>query len=253
MRNRRRRASPQREEDKNSAQLLSLSLFIMMLAFFIVLNALSSFEDTRVKPIMESIENSFTSRLEQKDDLLPSMTQSNEYSIYEGDMLERIEALFRSVVPGSKIVRNDAKGVMHIRLQWGPFRKAILQIDDPAGAKQDIVIKDNSESDSSAGVSFLPVLVSLMRLEKAGLVYRMDMVLNVRDNPAHIQTQNPQAFLGYVRQTSDVAARLERAGFPVRLMTIGLEKGAPGMVDIFFAPHVPFNPLGHEATDGAEE
>ena len=64
-RSRRRRGSAGTAKSVSS-QLLGLSLFIMLLAFFIVLNAISNFEESKIKPVMANLSHTFAANMQQE-------------------------------------------------------------------------------------------------------------------------------------------------------------------------------------------
>ena len=55
------------ENNSSGSQVLALGLFIMLLAFFIVLNALSTFDEQLARPVIASLERTFASRIYQDD------------------------------------------------------------------------------------------------------------------------------------------------------------------------------------------
>ena len=84
MRHNRRR----RIEDSGSGksvQLLSLALFIMLLAFFIVLNAVSTFEPNKVEPIIGSLESTFSTSTSQVAQRRPSVRPSEVTEDFKGE------------------------------------------------------------------------------------------------------------------------------------------------------------------------
>jgi hypothetical protein len=65
----------------------------------------------------------------------------------------------------------------------------------------------------------------------------------MNENPARIQNQEPQRMAETIRNVAAIARDIEKAGLQARLMTIGLQKGDPEMVDLIFQKHVPFQPI----------
>ena len=71
-------------------QFLSLSLFIMLLSFFIILNSLSSYEDVKSKPVLNSISMAFSK--DTPDPILaPNTVESPIESNNEGDSLDKLK------------------------------------------------------------------------------------------------------------------------------------------------------------------
>ena len=106
---------------------MALALFIMMLAFFIVLNAISSYEEEKYRPAMASLEQAFGSNLLNRD-LRPAVRKSADNSIHEGDTLDKLEALFNAHITGVEMDIDKNKGVLHARLPLGKFSSAVMAV-----------------------------------------------------------------------------------------------------------------------------
>lgn len=88
--------SPSSDENAfqgDSSQILTLSLFIILLAFFIVMNGVSGYETNKVSETLESIDLAFAGRVVGRDAPLPSVTQGEDKSTGEGESQELDEAL----------------------------------------------------------------------------------------------------------------------------------------------------------------
>lgn len=219
------------EEDSSrslGSQIPGLSMFVILLAFFIVLNSISVIKEERARPLMKSIESAFATQINQDVVWQPSSNPSDELQVREGRTIDKLEAMFSSRIAGLDVKKDDNTGTLLLRMKYDAFSEAINKID----------------SESSSAQEFLRTLVSLLRAEMSGYTYRMDVFVQLDQNPATIQNQQPQRMTATMKQIGDVAQALENAGLPQKLMTIGMEKGDEGMVEILFRPHVPYNPLG---------
>jgi len=243
-----RRRIERGERKSLATQYLSLSLFIMLLAFFIVLNAISQYEEEKVNTVVESLEGAFSSKITQKEDFQPSVTASPEHSVGEGNTPERLEALFKSRIPHNKIIKNDLTGTLHVFVKWEEFKKAVMKL-----GQQTANAGGNKAQETSSTAFFLPSLVALLRADQMSVPYHMDILLNVGDKPAWLQNQEPQKLARIMKEIGVVAVQLEHTGLPAKLMSAGLKKGKEGLAELYFRPHIPFNPLGIEIeTDSAE-
>ncbi len=222
-----------------SGQILGLSLFIMLLAFFIVLNAISSYEETRVKPVMQSLETAFSSKVADRTDLRPSAREDLDTFTGDGDTLENLEALFSAQIPSHEATVSHSKGVMYVRVPFDDFEAAVMAI-----GQEDATEK--TQDGTFLNKFFLPTLVSLLKTEDVGTPYRMDIMLNIKGNPAYIQNQNPQRLSQIMKKMSLLSEKIENAGLPQKLLSTGLQKGEVGIVELLFRRHIPFNPLGPE-------
>jgi len=117
MRYRRRRRIQSDPAPSATGQMMNLSLFIMLLAFFIVLNAISTFEENKAAKVRRSVEDSFSVKI-TRDNEAPSVTQGKAKSINEGNSFDRVEALFKSQFSGVKPSKDLSRGVMMIDLPY---------------------------------------------------------------------------------------------------------------------------------------
>ncbi|MCB1556424.1 MAG: flagellar motor protein MotB, partial [Alphaproteobacteria bacterium] len=155
MRGRRRRATTGTEQGA-SGQLLALALFIMLLAFFIVLNAISTFDETRVRPAMDSIEKAFASKMVDQPEVNPSLAPAPEQARGEGDTLDKIEGLFTAHIPGQDVVMDKSRGEMHVRVPYDSLKKAVFSIGAQTPGETDLN-------------PFLPTLLGLLSSRASGV------------------------------------------------------------------------------------
>lgn len=214
-----------------ASQIPGLSMFVIMLAFFVLLNSVSSVDTNKVKPMRESIESAFATKISAPDNWQPSGVQDEEVAAGEGRMTQRIEAMFTAQIAGIETQTDESSGTLLMRLKYTDFAKAVSGTDGTSEASQ----------------QFMRTLVSMMRSDMGGHPYRMDAFLQVTDNPAEMQSEQPQKMNVLMRDLSVLAQQVEKAGLPQKLMTIGLEQGQDGMIELLFRPHIPYNPLGAQA------
>lgn len=237
MRHRRRRRGEAGTAASLSSQLMGLSLFVMLLAFFIVLNAISTFETTKVRPVMENLNYTFSSRSAGPIPAAqPSVREEPTASVSEGSTLERIKALFTAQIPGSKIILSQNKGVMYMRVSLDDLESAVMAVG-----------QRNALEQKQAGAAFLkgfflPTLVALMKTDETGMPYRMDIILNIGENPALLQNRQPKQMEATIKRMSRIARKIEDAGVTAKLLSTGMQKGDEGTVDLLFRRHIPFDP-----------
>lgn len=233
----RRRSIKQVTSEVGSGSLLmAMSLFIMLLAFFIMLNAISTFQAEKVNVTIASVQNSFTIKkpraFEPADSPDPGL--ADEDGFWRASPVERLEALFNAHIPAyRKYQAPGSIGTMAVRLPRAEFDAALVRLQP-----ENI---DNLPP-ALAGQPFLNMLVALVRAEN-GQPYRMDISVNIGANPAQLQVREPLAMADHVRMLDVLAQKIEQAGLPSRLFSIGLRDGPVDTVDLLFRPHEPFNPL----------
>lgn len=212
------------------SNILALSLFLILFAFFIVMNAVSEFETAKVAPVMRSVEDAFSLNLEQTvEDIAPSMTPSVEASIYEGYAEERIKALFTSQIPGFQSRVKRDKGVLMIRAPYEDLRAAVLAV----GQKNAL---EEEDKEGLAGAYFLPTLVALMKAEEAGVPYTMEMLMNIDPSRGQGADDEKVGLTGQIINVSLLSTKLEQAGIPSSMIYAGVQYGQADTVDIYFRP-----------------
>ncbi|MCB9964335.1 MAG: flagellar motor protein MotB [Rhodospirillales bacterium] len=234
--NRRRRIEA--SGSSKSVQLLGLSLFIMLLAFFIVLNGLSSFDENKINPIMGSLENTFsTTLLSETFQKKPSVRPIDDAEGFlgEGEAIPtsvRIKNLFRGQIAGSEIRENREDGILLIDVPYVDFSTAIL-----------VMGLDSASAQGAEALPFLKTLVSLLLSEGSAEPYRMDVVLKVADDPVELKLKDPEAFRRIRDTVAKLSLRMEAAGIPPEQMSIGLAQGTEGMLELLFTPYEPIRIL----------
>ena len=200
-----------------ASQIPALSLFVIMLAFFIMLNSVSVFKEEKAKPLMDSIEEAFALKINAPESgKFPAQEQTDE-----GRVIDRMEGLFQGHIAGVQTQKDDGRGVLLMRMPYADLSAAVSHIGDKAAENK----------------KFMETLTSMLRASAAGQPYRMDIFLQVDENPARMQDDQPQKMKVLMRDLGVLAQQLENAGLSQRLLSVGLEKGQSGTVELLFRPH----------------
>lgn len=208
-------------------QFLALSLFIMLLSFFIILNAMSNFEESRYERVVDSISIAF-SESEVNQDVQANTEESNDQSYNDGDTLERLQKLFEAHITGV-VVRKDRLGtMMHLRMPVDEFERQIL--------------KGKGGQSGGQGIDLSKTLISML-VEADSMPYYMEILLNVPDAPARLQNTKPKQMLDKAVRSALYARILEEAGLPRTLVTAGVNEGPDDTIDLFFKHYEPFSPF----------
>jgi len=235
---RRRRRNDVENNTIKTGQLMNLSLFIMLLAFFIVLNAMSSYEPNLAEPIIKSLDNTFSTDAVKKD-AAPSVKEDPVQSVNEGDIFDSIDALFTAQIVSYKKTISSNRGEMMLELPLEKFSQGVM-----AAGQKDLTTMSTARN--VRGNFLVPTLVSIIKSEQRDITYRMDIMMHVSDNPANLQNQNPTKIAAVMRRGSALAQKLEQGGFSQKLINIGLKKGDEKMVELVFRRHEPFQVLTEE-------
>lgn len=201
-------------------------MFIMLLAFFIILNSMSNFEEHVAKTVLNSITITFSDE-EVPADIDSNITDDIQQSYHEGDVLDRLQELFKSQISGAKIKKDRLGVTMQMRLPLETFEAQIMR---------------GQSAEDASGVDLKKTLVSLLNSGE-GVQYRMEIMLNLPQNPSKLQKDQPQYMSGEIERVARYAKVLEDAGLPKTYVTPGVEEGPEGTVTLFFRRYQPFSPI----------
>lgn len=96
-----------REPDKGSSQPLFLSLFLLLLAFFIMLNAISTVEEGRSDQVMESVKRAFPSAI--RKEIAEELLDAEPGQVIGESVRAALGTVFREVLP-AVVVQVEADG-----------------------------------------------------------------------------------------------------------------------------------------------
>ncbi len=210
-------------------QFLSLSLFLMLLSFFIVLNSVSTFEEKKEQTVLNSVALAFSNNKITELNGAPEEKPNPLASINHGDTLTEIEGLFNATISGFELSKNSLGTVMHVRLPIAKFENAI---DMTGGYSTNV-------ADGAQG-SFIKTLVSLLRADEGGKPFRIDMILNTDDDPIELMGKNSDEYDKTLRRVTALSESLESRGVPTKMMSAGLVKGQSNYIDLYFHKFKPF-------------
>lgn len=200
-----------------NAIVYTLSLFIMLLCFFMIMNAHSSFDDARAQPILKSLEETFTARV-FRNDAGPATREDPEGLTGEGQAaIESVDAYFRSTFPGIAPRLIPSRGIYYVELPLETFEKKFF------------------DKNSTLQKTLLEKLWAYDNLQ-------MEIWLNIQNDPGETSATSSKDMQGLVLKTSRWASTLEAQGLKPDKMTIGLQKGKPDVVTVLFLNYKPYAP-----------
>lgn len=230
---------------KNMAnQYLGLSLFIMLLAFFIILNSISAYEETKSRPVLNSLVYTFSGR-EPVDIVPPGLRTEQVPERNLGSALDKLEALFKSQISSAETRQNRLGTTMFVRVPFEEFQKAVVSSLSNAPPPVESPIGEEN-------IDILPMLVSLLETQ-GSVAYKMDMILNIAEEPSSLASEEPDKFKNYNDSVSLIARTVTEAGLPTQLVTSGMRSGDAGYMNLVFRRYEPFNPLSAQALDSDAE
>ena len=181
---------------------MGLSLFIILLAFFIVLNGLSQFSVVKVDQAFDSLEMTFAqvvppSDIEMKQS---SMEDQGREGAGKGNAIEDLQGVLKSILPNLNLQLNpnpDGGSVMAVRMEKAQFERLssnliplfvrILNEKDSRSAYGlTITSYVRDPFDVSSVKSFEMIDQYVERMIEAGLPqYKLAMTVE-RGNPAYL-------------------------------------------------------------------
>lgn len=210
-------------------QYLALSMFVMLLSFFIILNSMSNFEDSKSQEVLSSLDMAFSSGKVDRQKLAHSVQESSEKSNKEGSTLDKIEGAFENHIRNFKVTKNRLGTEMRITLPLEEFEEA-LNLTQQSLQTGRSSVRDNS---------FLSMLVSLIQSEETSIPYRMDMILKTGDSPARLRNEAPETLQNYANKAASFSRILEQSGLPKRFMSTGVAGGQKDFVELLFRRYEP--------------
>jgi hypothetical protein len=200
-------APAKRGELADSNIVLLLSLKLILLAFFILLNAISDYEEARTKSVISSVNRAFSGQLEPIN--APALLDGSPGLLPEAEtLINDVGSLFESIIPAIRSTRTDRARIVHIDLPSG----ALFKI----GA--DRLRPDRTEM-------IRRFAKTLLRYNAREIVYKLEFLHGVPADGAAGALREQE-----VRRASGVVSLLAGAGLPADLLSIGVLPGRSGRV-----------------------
>ncbi|HYD67468.1 hypothetical protein [Azospirillum sp.] len=201
--------APVRGASGNGSIVLLLSLFLLLLVFFIMLNAQSVQQVSRVKAVLASVERSFDfvidPRLRDGNDPVASRTGT----VFAVERLNGVGDLFATTVAVAKVTTVTPGALMEVRLDAD-------ELFEPGTAT---LRRDRA--------GLLDRVAESLRKELPGERIELDYLVALSpDRPS----QPP----GPIERAAALARDLVARGVPAESVTIGIERGAPGASRFLF-------------------
>jgi hypothetical protein len=206
-----RRSIAQSKEQGDSTPLF-LSLYLIVLAFFILLNAISKIQEERTKVVFGSLGATFAEPAIVATGPLDFTAGSGAYSaVHAFD--ESIRSLFQSAFPFVSFK------------PFQPFEKMVAEVPVNAmfGAKGALIRADH--------VVFLNELAAILSRETPGQRFSVELLLPV--SPGAVRSPTPERSVA-VDRASVLARALVVRGVPADSITAGIEGGDPGRLRMRF-------------------
>jgi len=197
-----------REGSGDSSIVLMLSLNLILLAFFILLNALSDFEEARTQQVIDSVSKAFHGQLEPIN--APALLNGSPGLLPEAEALtNEVGSLFESLVPALRSTRTARTRAVHIELP----SVALFRIG-----------KDRLRPDRRVLIRRLAK--ALLQRSARDLVYKLEFMHGIPADGTTGASRSQE-----IRRASGLAAFLMEEGLSPELLSIGVLPGRPGRVE----------------------
>lgn len=103
---------PRTDADKGQSQTLFLALFLLLLAFFILLNTLSTIEEGRSTEVLKSVQDAFPSEIQAQ--LKDSFLDGDPGSVIGEGVRSRIGAVFQASLPVIEITADPSGSPLYV-------------------------------------------------------------------------------------------------------------------------------------------
>jgi len=202
------RGGAERGRAGDSNVVLMLSLYLILLAFFILLNAISDFEEARTRQVIDSVNEAFYGQLEPTN--APALLNGSPGLLPEAEALtNEVGSLFESLVPAVRSTRTARTRAVHIEMP----SVALFRIG-----------KDTLRPDRQALIRRM--VKALLRRSERDLVYKLEFLHGVPAGGAAGAARAQE-----VRRASGLVARLIDEGLAPETLSIGVLPGRPGRVE----------------------
>lgn len=197
--------------DPNIVALLALNL--LLLGFFVLLNALSHFEEDRTRRVLRSVDQAFNGRVE-------ALKSEAAYSAALGPlngteaMIDSVGELFTSLIPA--VERELSASGTRLRLEL------------PVGS---LFRLDSVALQSGRGVLMKRFAEALTRNGRGRLYYEVELLHGIarEATPGLIEAGADSL---EVRRTAALVLALAKRGVPSDKLSVGVIPGRPGRVQV---------------------
>ena len=201
-----------RQNDPNTG--LFLGLYLLLLAFFVFLNAISNFEESKSRSVIESVASTFSSSLPMGRGALMD-SSALDTGIEGRKFQDNLTALFEESIPFARVSIIEAGRIMEVVF-----------------AAEDIFVR--------AGAAMRPerlVLAERLAAALAGhppeIRFEIEAIMGLRRGLGDSDGEAADTGLA-VGRAGVLARALHDAGSPPGSVAVGLEARAPGQVRLRF-------------------
>jgi hypothetical protein len=218
-----------RDGSGDSSIVLLLSLNLILLAFFILLNALSRFDEDRTRVVIDSVKRAFYGQLEPL--AVPGLLGGSPGLLPEAEALtNEVGSMFESLVPVVRSKNIDRARVVTVELPADALFKAgegTLRTD-----RRQLIRR---------------LAKALLQRSAQDLVYELGFLQGVPGPATGAAAEYPLQ----VSRAADMAQFLTQEGLSSGLLSIGLRPGRPAKVEFVLTVRDAVDPPAPPAAPSA--
>ena len=192
--------------------ILLLSLKLILLAFFILLNALSEFETNRKSAVLESVNRAFRGSIQTPREAI-SINASLGLLPLPENLMNEVGSLFESFVPSAKAKRKERASVMSVEL---PAKALFRPGEVELRPERKVLIRR---------------LARAMMQEPGGVLkYELAFEHGVPGGEAEVEDAAGAARVRAVQRADAITRYLVRQSIPPEILSIAVTPGQPDTV-----------------------
>lgn len=208
-----------------SSQFLILSLFILLLAFFIALTSGADFDENKTDPVIDSLEKVFpVNRL--RGNGVPAFVQQTSDVRGEGDAqvdFDTADAIFSSdSFPFQKRTRR-ADGAFIVTMTQGELSELLsisaARVTTPMQRQR-----------------FFATLSTFLSRKSGRTGHNLNVILSTPEHPSRLAVTKPDELTKLIRRSEDFALGFQKNGISRDNIISGLQKGQNNDVNLIFTP-----------------
>ncbi len=208
-----------------SSQFLILSLFLLLLAFFIALTSGAEFDDNKTDPVIDSLAKVFPVSKLRGEGLPAYVAQENEArgaGEAQADF-DRVDAVFSSdSFPFQK----------RLSREFGAFVVTM----DPAELEELLSIKPARVTTPMQKQRFFATLSTFLSTNNNRRGHDLNIILSTTEHPSRLSVTDPAALNSLIRQSESYAVAFKKNGISSDKIIAGLQRGADSKVRLIFTP-----------------
>ena len=205
--------TPAPEEGRGGTTItLFLSLFLLILAFFIMLVSISTFESAKSQAVMDSLTSTFAT-------VLPSSSDPNTFVVKDGDILagqefqNQVSDIFSSAMPVARIEI----------VQPGKKMRVTFPIDS--------MFVSNSANLRPVTFALLDRIIATLSGRPPGLRLESEFVVGAKYLEGNLLPVEQTMALS---RAGNFAREMARRGAPPNTIAVGIGPGNPSRVTMWF-------------------